>query len=52
MSNRAFADMLHTSERTIKRWVQEMREKHILEVYYEETEGREQRILRVPDLAL
>lgn len=52
MSNRAFADMLHTSERTIKRWVQEMREKHILEVYYEETEGRERRVLRVSKLAL
>ena len=52
MSNRAFADMLHTSERTVKRWIQEMREKHVLDIYYEEDEGRERRVLRVSKMSL
>ena len=52
MTNRAFADMLHTSERTIKRWIQEMKEKKVLEVYYEVDDGRERRVLRVSKLAL
>lgn len=53
MSNRAFADMLNTSERTIKRWIQDMREKQVLELYYEEQDdGRERRVLRVSNLAL
>lgn len=51
ISNAALAELLGTSERTIKRWLQELRDKDLIDVYYEEVEGRERRII-VPKLSL
>jgi len=50
ITNKALAELLGTSERTIKRWVQELKEKNLLNVYYEEENGRERRILEVPKM--
>ena len=51
ISNAALAELLGTSERTIKRWLQELRDKNLIDVYYEEVEGRERRVM-VPKLSL
>ena len=51
ISNAALAELLGTSERTIKRWLQELRDKNLIDIYYEEVEGRERRIM-VPKLSL
>ena len=45
ISNAALAELLGTSERTIKRWLQELRDKNLIDVYYEEVEGRERRVM-------
>ena len=51
ITNGALAELLGTSERTIKRWIQELRDKDLLDVYYDEIDGRECRVM-VPKLAL
>lgn len=51
ITNRALAELLGTSERTIKRWLQELKEKGLLDVYYEDFEGRERRFM-VTELSL
>ena len=45
MTNKAFAEMLCTSERTIKRWIADLRKKQLLDVYYEEISGFERRVM-------
>ena len=52
MSNKGFADALCTSERTIKRWLTDLRIKELIIVYYEEVGGTERRIIGVKNVPL
>lgn len=47
MTNKAFADLLCTSERTVKRWITNLRNKELIVVYYEEFNGAERRFIGV-----
>ena len=52
MTNKAFAEALCTSERTIKRWLTDLRNKDLIFVYYEEVGGAERRIIGVKNVPL
>ena len=44
-TNKALADVLETSERTVKRWIQNLKEKKLVDVYYEDVNGVERRVI-------
>ena len=45
MSNSSIADLFCTTERTIKRWLTNMKQKGIIKVYYENINGSERRVI-------
>ena len=50
MTNKLIATSLNTSERTIKRWIANLRDKKLILIHYEEVAGKEKRII-VPTFA-
>lgn len=45
MTNEALANLMNTSIRTIKRWLANLKEKGLIDIYYEEVGGAERRIM-------
>lgn len=52
ITNKALAELLCTSERTIKRWISDLRDKKLIIIYYEELNMGERRIIEVSKVAL
>lgn len=50
MSNKALADLLNTTERTIKRWIAHLKERDLVKTYYEYNGSKERRVM-VPNLS-
>ena len=45
MSNELIAKHLNTSTRTIKRWIANLRDNELIQIYYENIAGKERRII-------
>ena len=45
MTNKALANILGTSERTVVRWLTNLKQKELIKIYYEEIDCRERRVL-------
>lgn len=50
MTNKTFAELLYSSERSIKRWLMNLKRNDLIEVYYDNVKGVERRVV-VPKLA-
>ena len=45
MTNKAIADLFCTSERTVKRWIANLKSKGLIDIFYEDIDGYEKRVM-------